>query len=264
MDNQFGMKELYEVVFKATYPMKINDRTIETGEIITEFDKIQLANFNEIKSRVQASGGFDNRALVTWESTKEVDLNFTQGIFSKVQFGLLSNSHLLEYKEDADSILITVRLERMSDENGFIDLDEEKPYFQNLFIYDKNTGQKYTDVEIISDTQINIKQDSKEVIVDYQYKYMNGATDIIVGRNLVDGFMFLEGKTRIKDDVTGRTRTGIIQIPRLKLVSDLSMRLGREANPIVANFRAVGYPVGGKGDKKVMEIFFLNDDIDKS
>ena len=264
MDNQFGMKELYEVVFKATYPMKINDRTIETGEIITEFDKIQLANFNEIKSRVQASGGFDNRALVTWESTKEVDLNFTQGIFSKVQFGLLSNSHLLEYKEDVDSILLTVRLERMSDENGFIDLDEEKPYFQNLFVYDKNTGQKYTDVEIISDTQINIKQDSKEVIVDYQYKYMNGATDIIVGRNLVDGFMFLEGKTRIKDDVTGRTRTGIIQIPRLKLVSDLSMRLGREANPIVANFRAVGYPVGGKGDKKVMEIFFLNDDIDKS
>lgn len=262
MDNQFGMKELYEVVLKATYPMKINDRTIETGEIITEFDKIQLANFNEIKSRVQASGGFDNRALVTWESTKEVDLNFTQGIFSKVQFGLLSNSHLLEYKEDVDSILITVRLERMSDENGFIDLDEEKPYFQNLFVYDKNTGQKYTDIEIISDTQINIRQDSKEVIVDYQYKYTNGATDIIVGRNLVDGFMFLEGKTRIKDDVTGRTRTGIIQIPRLKLVSDLSMRLGREANPIVANFRAVGYPVGGKGDKKVMDIFFLNDDID--
>ena len=53
-----------------------------------------------------------------------------------------------------------------------------------------------------------------------------------------------------------------LTIPRLKLVSDLSMRLGREANPIVANFRAVGYPVGGKGDKKVMEIFFLNDDID--
>ena len=141
MDNQFGMKELYEVVLKATYPMKINDRTIETGEIITEFDKIQLANFNEIKSRVQASGGFDNRALVTWESTKEVDLNFTQGIFSKVQFGLLSNSHLLEYKEDVDSILITVRLERMSDENGLIDLDEEKPYSQNLFmikILDRN------------------------------------------------------------------------------------------------------------------------------
>lgn len=260
----FSFKELYQVVLKATYPMKINGREIEIGEIITEFDKIQLSNFNEIKSRVQSTGGFDNRSLVTWESTKEVELNFSQGVFSKLQFGLLSNSQLLEYKEDVDYIPITVRLERISDENGLIDLDETKPYFQNLFVYDKKTGEKYKDVEIVSNTQINIKQDSKEVIVDYQYKFINGATNIIIGRSLIEGFVSFEGKTKIKDDITGETRTGIIQIPKLKLVSDLSMRLGQDANPIVANFKAVGYPIGTKANKKVMEIFFLNEEIDST
>jgi hypothetical protein len=40
------------------------------------------------------------------------------------------------------------------------------------------------------------------------------------------------------------------------------MRLGREANPLLANFVAVGYPAGNGRDKKVMELLFLSDDID--
>jgi hypothetical protein len=83
-----------------------------------------------------------------------------------------------------------------------------------------------------------------------------------IGQKLIGGFLLLEGKTRVKDDITGKTHTAILRIPRLKLVSDLSMRLGREAGPLLANFAAVGYPVGNGKDKKVMEMLFLNDDID--
>ena len=79
---------------------------------------------------------------------------------------------------------------------------------------------------------------------------------------MINGYLQLEGKTRVKDDITGRVQTALLRIPRLKLVSDLSMRLGREANPMLANFQAVGIPTGGKGDKKIMELLFLSDDID--
>jgi hypothetical protein len=57
-------------------------------------------------------------------------------------------------------------------------------------------------------------------------------------------------------------RTAILRIPRLKLVSDLSMRLRREASPVLANFSAIGLPIGTRGSKKIMELLFLNDDID--
>lgn len=79
----FGTKELYEVALKSTSKMEINGNIIEKGETIALFDKIQIANFNEIKKSVSANGGFDNRAWVTWDSTQELDLYFTQGIFSK-------------------------------------------------------------------------------------------------------------------------------------------------------------------------------------
>jgi hypothetical protein len=69
-------------------------------------------------------------------------------------------------------------------------------------------------------------------------------------------------KTRIKDDVTGQVKTGIINIPKLKLMSDLSMVLGENAAPQVGRFDAVAIPVGTKGNQVVMEFIMLEDDID--
>ena len=77
MDNNLlGSKELYEVSLKATYPIEINGVKFEEGETIARFDKIQLGSFNQIKNFISANGGFDNRARVIWETTKEIDLNF--------------------------------------------------------------------------------------------------------------------------------------------------------------------------------------------
>ena len=56
--------------------------------------------------------------------------------------------------------------------------------------------------------------------------------------------------------------TGIIKIPKLKLMSGLSIRLGAQANPVVGNFSAVGVPVESRYNSYVMEIDFLNNDID--
>ena len=72
MNSEFGLKELYEVSLKATYPIEVKGRIVEVGETIALFDKIQVANFQEIKKFVSANGGFDNRPRVWWEETKEI------------------------------------------------------------------------------------------------------------------------------------------------------------------------------------------------
>ena len=60
----------------------------------------------------------------------------------------------------------------------------------------------------------------------------------------------------------GKDITGIIEIPKLKLVSGLSMILGQNASPIVPRFKAIGYPVGVRGNSEVLRITFLSDVID--
>jgi hypothetical protein len=40
MATEFGLKELYEVIIRAAYPIEVSGKTLEPGEIIAAFDKI--------------------------------------------------------------------------------------------------------------------------------------------------------------------------------------------------------------------------------
>ena len=260
MENGFGLKELTELTLKATYPIEMDGRKFEAGEVIARFDKIQIANFRELTSRTTANGGKSNPSLVVWEDPKEIQISFTQGVFSKRQFALLSNANLVK-KQPSEVMFLSKHFTGESNEAGEIQLDDKK--VSQVFVYNSETFEKIKPIKVDSvNGVITIEDKYCNVEVDYQYEYTNGATIMSIGQKLINGFLQLEGRTRVKDDITGKTRTAILRIPRLKLVSDLSMRLGREAGPLLANFAAIGYPIGNGKDKKVMELLFLNDDID--
>ena len=241
MENEFGLKELTDLTLKVTYPIEMAGRIFEPGEVIARFDKIQLANFKEVTSRASANGGFDNRSHVIWEDPKEIQLSFTQGIFSARQFALLSNAHLVD-RQGEEGIIISGHYSGESDEEGKILVGKEG--ISDVFVYDAKTYEKIAPKSVdFKNGEIVIDFEYKDVEVDFNYRYYEKVTSCILGRKLIQGYLQLEGKSRVKDDITGKTRTAILRIPRLKLVSDLTMRLGREATPVLANFNAIGYPL---------------------
>ena len=255
--DSFGFKDLESVRLKATYKIEIGDKTIEAGETIVYFDKIQIAGLREVKEWVTANGGYGNRAHVFWETTKELNFNFSQGVFSKDQFALLANSRLLTVGEN-DTIPITMRESLESDEHGVITCKYTPA--RNVYVYKLVDGSKLEFTQ--DDNTLTIEDAFTDVIVDYEFDYTGDGQIIKIGQRLLQGFVSLEGKTRVKDDTTGQVVTGLIKIPKLKLMSDLSIRLGAQANPVVANFNAVGVPVGSRGGSYVSEFYLLGDDID--
>lgn len=256
--NNFGFKELYDVSLKTTYPIELEGRKIEAGETIAVFDKIQLATFTEKSDARSANGGYDNRSLIWWEETKEITLRFTQGVFSKKLFALMSNAALIK-NADNQPVLINVREGIETNEQGVATTKHQ--IVEPAFVYDVKTGDKIEGA-IVGAKQIVTSKPYQDIIVDYWYNYANKSTAMVVGRNLTNGYLSLSGKTRVKDEITGQVKTGIINIPKLKLMSDLSMRLGDNAAPIMGQMDAVAVPVGNRGSKKVMEILFLEEDID--
>lgn len=257
----FGsFKDFEEVRLKATYNIEIGDRTIEEGETILFFDKIQIAGFKELVNRVSANGGFDNRARVYWDTTKELQLSFTQGVFSKEQFALMSNSKLINLTAPYVTKL-TKRECLESDQNRRFVLQYEPDH--QIYIYNRSTGQKIEGwTRDGKQIQLPDPYFYTDVIVDYEYDYSGDIQIVNVGQRLIKGFLSLEGKTRVKDDTTGQIITGLIVIPRLRLMSDLSMRLGAQANPLVASFDATCVPVGSRGQAHVMEFYYLSGDVD--
>lgn len=256
MENQFSLKELYDVKIKTTYPIEINGKQLEIGETIAMFDRIKIANFEEVKNFIAAKGGYNNEGRVFWEDEKEIRINFQQGIFNTSQFSLMNNAKLLENKESG---LLTISKREMNQSNGEGNIFLEETPLGNVFIYDEN-GNKLSYSQ--EENRLKIDETYCRVIVDYEYKYKGNSQSILVGRPLIQGFLSLEGKTRVKEDITGQVKTGIIKIPKLRLMSELSMRLGQDAVPVMGSMTISGLPSGVKGSKKVMELTILEEDID--
>ena len=261
MDNEFGMQELYFVQLKSTYPIEVKGKEIAAGEVIAAFDKIQISNFQEIHKEVAAQGGYQNRRLAIWNRTEGVNLTFVQGVFSKTQMALMNNSRMLEIGEN-QVVRIAQRDELETDSEGKVTLTHV-PIDSWIFVYNKETGEKLTDLVMTDEKTIQTPLVYKDVIVDYEYGYDNGADVSFVGEDIFEGYITLEGRTRIKDDITGETHTAIIYIPKLKITSDFNLTLGSNAQPVVGKFTGTALSVGREKHLKALEIYFLEDDIDK-
>lgn len=257
MELEFGFKELYDVILIANQELTINGTTFSEGDPIIFFDEVQIASINTQTSKVAATGGFDNRAQVTWESTKAAGITFSRGIFSKEQFGILTNYRLLT---DNTPVTFLQKEALESDKDGKIVLSHSAAN-SNIKIINKATRDKIS-YNILNETTLSIEAPYTDVIVLYYITYTNTKTHLLIGSREINGFITLQGKTRTKDDITGIEKTGLIVFPKLQLISNFNVRLGNKAIPVMADFSALAHPVGGRGREKVGDFYFLSEDID--
>ena len=252
----FGMKELYDVHLKTTSNLEVGDRTFLTGETVLHFDTLQLVLINEQKTSIAAKGGFGNSVLVNWENTNGVIFSCENGIASKTTMAILSNSKLTDgatvnvnYSETIESTIL-----------GVITL-KYTPIASNFFIYDEDmvpvtSGYVLTGKVITGLTQY------KDYTIRYLFTYTGDASVLNIGQRLLNGYLKLTAKMRLKDDTTGLINTGILEIPTVRLMSNLSIRLGENIVPAVSIFRLQGDPVGERNSRYVCQFIYLNSDID--
>ena len=296
MENQFvGMKELYDVNIRLLRPLEIGGIKYDRNEAVLNFKRAEIAQLQQLKREVSARGGYHNPALVNWEVDREVQFIFTNGVLSPVSWALLSNSKIKE--PQSKSVQYYEELHVI--ENGdysYVDLKfcpnncEEKlgaqpnPYGEPLpmgrrnelilkplppsnkkwiFIYDCETGRRIRDFQIYMN-RIYLQEQAKEVVVDYTFCYQDKIKTIELGNRLSNGFYKLDGNVSIKNDKNGEVTTGIIELPKIKLNSNLSLKLGMNYdNSTVDNFYFTGYPNEEvkREDQAVAYFTFLNREL---
>lgn len=258
MDEQFSFKELYECQIKALEPIHLSGRDVEAGETVAYFDRVQSATFNPMRKVSTANGGFDNRPLVWWENSTGAQVYLSQGIFSTQQLEIMTNSRVYHHTP-VTPLMVPIREELESNENGKILLKEK--VYTPTFVYNKSTGAKVA-FTVTGDKELTIADHYLDVVVDYYMNYSKNWEILTIGKQVENKYFDLTAKTRVKDDITGKERTGLIHIPKLKLLTDISVRLGKQGTPLTEHIAATACPTGSKGNTTVMELYFLEDDID--
>ena len=99
----------------------------------------------------------------------------------------------------------------------------------------------------------------------YYYEYGGEALIYTIQKERFNGLFTLEGKYYAKDENDGMNYTNLIYMPKVRVVSDINLRLGERADPTVSTFNIIGLPETQAGDRKglIMEITHLDSDIDE-
>lgn len=250
-----GMREIEQVVIRPLNDITFGGKQYNAGEPLFLFDNLQMMDFQENKARKSANGGYLNQARIIWESPLPMQISFSQGVVSTITMAALGNSKL-----DRGLETLITKKETLIWEGSPIAL-KFTPVANSLYAYYK--GEKITDFSL-NDNFLTFGETvltNEDIEVYYDFNYTNTSV-MHIGQRAIPGFLSLTAHTRLKDDMTGKTVTGIFRIPKLKLMSDFSIRLGEDVPPMIANFRFEAHPTGSKGSETVMDFISLDRDID--
>jgi len=283
IDQYFGVKELYEVVLKAKNPMTFGSRRLEEGEPVLYFENVNISMLTERRTPVMARGGWSNMPRVIWEDSSEVQFSLSEGVMSSISMAILLSSAMTE-KQENQSLLVQKREgpfeldgEPGDAERGFY--IKQKPYLKRkvfIYEYERSVAQRkvYGDYKekggfpyiynLYYDKEKTIPADpNKEYIIDYYYEYKDEALIYLIQKERFNGLFTLEGKFYSKDENDGLNYTNLIYMPKVRVVSDINLRLGERADPTTSVFNIIGLPETTDESKNlIVKITRLNQDID--
>lgn len=257
---KYGIKNLYQAALKAGTDMEILGIKYSAGDTLLYFDNIQEMVFNEDREEVAARGGWNNREHVIWEITHSIAASMNMGVINKLGYGLVNK--VAPQHEVGRAIN---QIENVEVEDDTITLlhsiDTSKP----IIVWEVEDGaiqHKILDFSVQDNTIILEEPIENNVLVDYWYQYDSGYDILSIGKKDINGYLQFVGKFYYTDEYSGVNKTGLIEIPQLRISSNFDLRFGRNTNPFISvlNFEAI--PNGDRGDGKAVEIIYLDSDID--
>lgn len=287
LDEYFGHKELYEVILRAKTPMQFGSRKIESEEPVLYFNNVNMSLLSEQNRPVFARGGWANMPRVIWDERTEATFQMTEGVMSSVGMSILLGANVTTQTKD-EPLYVPMKEGPFSlDVNGGVILKHwpVDHTIKKSFIFDydreavqeKKYGKLITNkedpldpghflpyVQIFDDKNLETPADnSRKYVIDYYYKYEQEALIYSVQKERFNGLFTLEAKFYSKDENEGLNYTNVLFMPKVRVVSNINLRLGERADPTVSTFNIVGLPetVGNKKNL-ILEIIRLQDDID--
>jgi hypothetical protein len=271
IDQYFGTKELYEVVLKANSPMNFGLRKIEAGEPVLYFDKITMSMLSENSRPILARGGWGNMPHVIWEDRSEVTFSFNEGVMSLTGLGILTSADVLN--KPRDGTLYIPKKEGpfgpyYESKNRTFLLSKTPSLKKKIFCYlfDRDAIQKKVNFTLDGNL-LTIHDDTSggQYILDYYYEYEKDKESLIylIEKERFNGTFLLEAKFYMKDENEGFDYTNILVMPKVRVVSNINLRLGERADPTVSVFNVIAMPEKTEdSDAAIMKIIHLNEDLD--
>ena len=263
---EMGIKDLEHVVLKARDHITLGDRSYVPGEPILYFENIQIALLSENTRMVAAQGGYLNQPRVIWEDRDNTTFQFSNGTLNQLSLNMLLEANMLHEME----VFVPHHDVYELDEEGKIwlpyEINKTRKRFYSLFERDNLQNKIKPISEEIIDGQTLVTFDpiyeNKTIVTDYYFIPKKGAITYTMDRERKPNLYTLEATFYLKDENEGLLHTGILEMPKVYIMSNINLRMGERADPTVGTFRIVAMPDNlDNHEATVCRITYLDEDI---
>lgn len=272
---EMGIKTLEHVTLRAIEDDVFGRREVEKGEPILFFEEIQIAQLTENAKLVAARGGFMNQPRIVWEDRQNTIFSFQNGTLNQVSLNLLLEGDLLD-KDGGQLIPFAQKIE--TDDSGIAALAYEPVILPDhkmfVFFYAADNIQAKVpaaDYQISVDNNGNVKiifnsekpQYANTIfMVEYYFEEQTELRNYTLAKERVNNTYFLEATFQLKDENTGTLHTGLLEMPKVKVLSNINLRLGERADPTVGTFNVVAMPDSSEDyDAIICKVTYIDRDI---
>lgn len=264
---EMGIKNLEHIVLKAREDTYMYGREYEAGEPVLYFENVQIAQLTENAQIIAAKGGFMNQPRVIWEDRGETMFSFSNGTLNIHSLNMLLEANIVHRDEVAIPFKEYVDIERGRGYLKHIPLLNKKVF---CFTYDVNNIQtKIVDFNIeINEEQteaylvVGEDYNGQTLLLDYYFDPDSTAVHYTMSRERKPNLYTLEATFYLKDENDGLLHTGLLEMPKVYIMSNVNLRMGERADPTVGTFRIMAMPENTDGyDDLVYKITYLDEDI---
>lgn len=248
---ELGVKTLEHVTIKARQNTNLGSKVVEKGEPIIYFENLQIATLSEKGSIQAARGGLHNEARVVWEDRGNTIFQFSNGTVNPVSLNFLLEAKVISKN---DGLLVPYMEKLEVDDSGHAYLTYKAEESEKLFayIYRYNNPQTrlyptittYTTATGTIATKLFVGKEyaGEQVLCDYYFIYGKSYISYSMSRERFSSSYRLEAFFQLKDENEGLIRTGMIVMPKITILSNINLRLGERADPMVSSFNVIAMP----------------------
>ena len=282
---KFGVREICNVVFRATANQKIGNQVYQKGQPVFYLDSAKTSTVEGAATTVYATGGRGNTRLIAWEGEKTLTFTVEDALLSPISFAMLSGAGLVKGTSN-ESVHFHQTTTALCDASGFIDLtnalettetvDATAPVYV-LAIEDGDlTGEVYRGAALIDANNTGnsgigngkglkvTSAASHTVLVDYYViKAADTVSELQIDAENFAGYYYVEADTLFRRQVDGKDLPANLTFPNVKIQSNFTFSMASSGDPSTFTFTMDAFPGYTYFDrkKKVLCAIQIVDDI---
>lgn len=269
---KFGVRQIANVVFRASSPRKIGNKTFHTGQPVFYLDTAKTSTVEGAATTVYATGGRGNTRLLAWEGERTLTFTVEDALLSPISFSMLSGAGVVK-GESSDNKKVHFHQTTMATVDvdsgsgvGTIDLksamagDDTICPTAPIYVMDVDdsgdiigTIQSSFAVGTSADTTKGLEANryltkaanatQGVVMVDYYVlKDSHQVTELQIDAENFGGYFYVEADTLFRNQLDGKDYPANLTFPNVKIQSNFTFSMAATGDPSTFTFTMDAFP----------------------